>query len=126
MSNVAEKVDAVKESIKKTVENVKEMIKNNEVTKTIKLNYHNIALGLGFCLLLFNIAYKFFYRKSVDCQNKSDVKKVVKTHISCFILDFIILLCFSVFVYDYIKNGKYMPCIAAPTLIQNVPKSLFF
>ena len=126
MSNIAEKVDAVKESIKKTVENVKEMVKNNEVTKKIKINYHNIALVLGFSLLLFNIIYKFFYRKSVDVKNKSDVKRVVKTHISSFILDFIILLCLSVFIYDYIINGKYIPCETTPTLIQNIPQSLFF
>jgi heme/copper-type cytochrome/quinol oxidase subunit 2 len=126
MSNIAEKVNAAKETIKHTVENVQQIVKNNEVTKTIKINYQNIALVLGFSLLLFNIVYKFFYRKSVDVKTKEDVKRVVKTHISSFILDFIILLCLSVFVYDYIINGKYIPCETAPTLIQNVPRSLFF
>jgi cell division ATPase FtsA len=126
MSNIAEKVDAAKETIKKTVENVQEMVKNNQVTKQIKINYQNIALVLGFSLLVFNILYKFFYRKSVDVKTEADIKRVVKTHVSSFILDFIILLCLSVFVYDYIINGKYIACESAPTLIQNIPQSLFF
>lgn len=126
MSNIAEKVDAAKETIKKTVENVQEMVKNNQVAKQIKINYQNIALVLGFSLLLFNILYKFFYRKSVDLKTQADVKRVVKTHISSFLLDFIILLCLSVFVYDYIINGKYIACESTPTLIQNIPQSLFF